>query len=568
LLVLPRSRQCGVLSPAFRSKLSVTATGIYTEAIKTRTNTTNCEYDAIGNLTKDDKENISSIQWTVYGKIASITKTDGYSLAYTYDASGNRIEKIYYKGASIAAAGEQVHYTWYVRDAKGNVMAVYEKKGSAGAPRHTETHLYGSSRLGIVKELTKTPVDLDGDIYVKLLEKHTFTRGEKFFEISNHLGNVLAVVSDKKLPSAAAPGAVISFWQADVVSATGYYPFGMPMPGRSFSSGAYRYGFNGQEKSDEIKGSGNSYTAEFWEYDPRLGRRWNVDPIRKEYESPYAAFGNNPIWFTDPKGLDTTYSTGWSYWEQVDKRRSGFATIQINQRTKDVFTDTDDGNRIVNKVVEFQRVISGKGAVLGTSTIAEVNILESYSRNTKGVFERQSFDVASIEDFTSNSLYINTGLFALDVTGKRLTDQWTKYTSRSGGSFRYLNLGKGTAAPININPTSNIVGNSLKGFSFLGGGAMTFLSIGMDGYLLDQGKISTSRFTARTTANAAAFLAPFVLGSEIGGPIGLAIGAFYASGEYLYDDLRNPNGVYRTILGESIRGISNLESGLRSWIPN
>src|SRR6478736_3791665 len=45
------------------------------------------------------------------------------------------------------------------------------------------------------------------------------------------------------------------------------------------TAGRYRYGFNGQEMSNEIKGVGNSYTAEFWEYDPRLGRRWNVDPM-------------------------------------------------------------------------------------------------------------------------------------------------------------------------------------------------------------------------------------------------------------------------------------------------
>jgi RHS repeat-associated protein len=207
------------------------AGGNYVEDLKSQTNTTNYEYDAIGNLTKDDKENISSIQWTVYGKIASITKTDGYSLAYTYDASGNRIEKIYYKGATIAAAGEQVHYTWYVRDAQGNVMAVYEKKGSAGGVRHTETHLYGSSRLGIVKELTKKPTPISTSPVV--IKKLTFTRGEKFFELSNHLGNVLAVVADKKLPVKATVGNAINFWLADVVTATGYYPFGMPMPGRN-----------------------------------------------------------------------------------------------------------------------------------------------------------------------------------------------------------------------------------------------------------------------------------------------------------------------------------------------
>jgi hypothetical protein len=40
----------------------------------------------------------------------------------------------------------------------------------------------------------------------------------------------------------------------------------------------YRFGFNGQEKVNEIAGVGNHNTAEFWEYDTRLGRRWNLDP--------------------------------------------------------------------------------------------------------------------------------------------------------------------------------------------------------------------------------------------------------------------------------------------------
>jgi hypothetical protein len=35
----------------------------------------------------------------------------------------------------------------------------------------------------------------------------------------------------------------------------------------------YRYGFNGQERTDELKGAGNHYTAPFWEYDPRLGEK-------------------------------------------------------------------------------------------------------------------------------------------------------------------------------------------------------------------------------------------------------------------------------------------------------
>jgi RHS repeat-associated protein len=66
--------------------------------------------------------------------------------------------------------------------------------------------------------------------------------------------------------------------------------------------GYYRYGFNGQEKSDEIAGAGNSYTAEYWQYDARLGRRWNLDPVPTTSLSGYNVLEGNPIRFTDPLG--------------------------------------------------------------------------------------------------------------------------------------------------------------------------------------------------------------------------------------------------------------------------
>jgi RHS repeat-associated protein len=133
----------------------------------------------------------------------------------------------------------------------------------------------------------------------------TFNRGNKFFELSNHLGNVLVTVSDRKFGQSPVNNLYTSF-TADVVSATDYAPFGMQMVGRSFDaagSTAYRYGFNGQEKTPEV--SSSSFTAEYWQYDSRIARRWNVDPVVKPYESPYATFGNNPIWNVDPDGADT-----------------------------------------------------------------------------------------------------------------------------------------------------------------------------------------------------------------------------------------------------------------------
>lgn len=39
-------------------------------------------------------------------------------------------------------------------------------------------------------------------------------------------------------------------------------------------------------------------------YDSRIGRRWEIDPVFYHWQSPYAAFNNNPIYFADPSGLE------------------------------------------------------------------------------------------------------------------------------------------------------------------------------------------------------------------------------------------------------------------------
>ena len=65
----------------------------------------------------------------------------------------------------------------------------------------------------------------------------------------------------------------------------------------------YRFGFNGQEKDDEVFGStGTSYTVEFWQYDSRIDRRWNLDPKPNPSISYYATFAGNPILYSDPLG--------------------------------------------------------------------------------------------------------------------------------------------------------------------------------------------------------------------------------------------------------------------------
>ena len=135
-------------------------------------------------------------------------------------------------------------------------------------------------------------------------------RGDKEYEFSNHLGNVLATVSDKKIgvPSAT-NSSLIDHYEPDIVSAQDYYPFGMLQPGRSYLSSngeKYRYGFNGKENDNEVKGEGNQQDYGMRVYDPRLGKFLSVDPLFKEYpwNSTYAYAENSPILFNDLDGLE------------------------------------------------------------------------------------------------------------------------------------------------------------------------------------------------------------------------------------------------------------------------
>jgi RHS repeat-associated protein len=249
----------------------------------------------------------------VYGKIQNINKAATtaspvrtITYAYVYDAYGNRISKIVDK---LGVATDD--YTWYVRDASGNVMAVYSYTGAnttSGVLNVTEQHLYGSSRLGILNTtinadaaIAAVNANLVGPTYLS-----NFIRGNKYYEFGNHLSNVLVSVSDKKIEHNAGNG-TIDYYNADVVSANDYAPFGMQMVGRTFTgAGTYRYGFNGKENDNEVKGEGNQQDYGMRIYDPRLGRFLSVDPLQVKYPelTPYQFASNSPIDGVDEDGLE------------------------------------------------------------------------------------------------------------------------------------------------------------------------------------------------------------------------------------------------------------------------
>jgi RHS repeat-associated protein len=249
----------------------------------------NYQYDAIGNLVGDVQSKITSITWSVYGRILNITDS-GKTISFSYDASGNRISK--------TANGIT---SWYVRDASGNVMSVYtqgDNTRNSGALTQSELHVYGNNRLGILN-LNVNCTSLVAPTVSALV------RGNKLFELANHLGNVLSTISDKKLQHTT-DGSTVDYYNPDVLSANDYYSFGMGMQGRAFNNAGYRYGFNGKENDYEVKGSGNEIDYGMRVYDPRIGRFLSVDPLMHDFPhyTPYQFAGNMPIIAIDLDGAE------------------------------------------------------------------------------------------------------------------------------------------------------------------------------------------------------------------------------------------------------------------------
>ncbi|WCL81580.1 hypothetical protein PPO43_00520 [Saprospira sp. CCB-QB6] len=292
-------------------------------------------------MVRDSSEQIEEIVWNVQGKVQEVRFEAGKPgpsiLQYEYDPMGNRLakKKLYVDGpVDIRSEGQ-----YYVRDPQGNVLAVYQYNeenialvDDKDSLYLEELHLYGSARLGILKKALALryrdesgAVGLPaGSLLKTTLAQSSYQQlelGRRRYELSNHLGNVLATVSDKSLGQDSSQTGQADYYLAQVSSASLYYPFGWEMPGRKFVSGEeYRFGFNGKE-DDRDWGTQNIQDYGFRLYNPSIGKFLSVDPLAPDYPwyTPYQFAGNRPIECIDLDGLEpVTNPTSWSFVEAYE----------------------------------------------------------------------------------------------------------------------------------------------------------------------------------------------------------------------------------------------------------
>ena len=88
----------------------------------------------------------------------------------------------------------------------------------------------------------------------------------------------------------------------------------------------YRFGFNGMEQDDDVKGRGNSLDFGARIYDSRIGRWMTIDPYSKMYpsHSTYSFVNNNPIVYYDVDGK------AWLNFNVVNTKKSNTIKVQTN----------------------------------------------------------------------------------------------------------------------------------------------------------------------------------------------------------------------------------------------
>ena len=221
-------------------------------------------YDEIGRLkseTLTGAPNPYYLQYDVTGKITGIYSDASLSAqylkeSYSYDESGNRIKTVNSTGT-----------TYYVYDASGNVMAIYNGTTS---PTIAEVPFYGSDRLGT----------------------YFYSSSNYQYELRDNVSSVRVVMNRTKNSNG----------QADIVTYNDYYPFGSIA--QSVTSG-YRYDYQGAYSEKDSYTGWNNFQLRM--YDGKVGRWLTTDPAG-QFSSPYAGMGNNPVMGRDPTGgSDTTF---------------------------------------------------------------------------------------------------------------------------------------------------------------------------------------------------------------------------------------------------------------------
>ncbi|MBK7221756.1 MAG: RHS repeat-associated core domain-containing protein [Saprospiraceae bacterium] len=179
----------------------------------------------------------------------------------------------------------------------------------------------------------------------------------------------------------------------------------------SYTTQDYRYGYNGKENDNEVKGESNQQDYGFRVYDPRVGRFLSVDPLVGEFASwtSYHYVHNNPMRLTDPTGMkaDTT---------RVQDQKGNWKVTDVNISRTNTWVFNNGQIYTYNNELHFgamslktQSEINKEISILNQPTLYQIGFTGSASSTGVGGL----FSLGYAWDSKGNKgLYFTLGTFA------------------------------------------------------------------------------------------------------------------------------------------------------------
>ena len=408
---------------------------------------------------------------------------------------------------------------YYLRDAQGTIMATYKYADNGTSLKVTDRPVYGSSRIG---SFTRQ-MELMGE---PAMHQWPYTQPMqaplKRYELTDHLGNVAAVVTGRLLPGNGSGASK----QAELISAQGYEAFGSLLPGRNYNSASSSHLFQGQLHDDEIYGStGTNYAFEYRMHDPRAGRFWSVDPLAFlfPWNSPYAFSENRVLDMVELEGLEAAPTE--------DKRPMDPGAIDkvedwsITKQRPSNFMADDDAPSAPSAPSASQAPPSPKHS--GGATSGQSRASSSFSNTPPS--GKNYFAGDQLAPFGFNAAWSSVESFINKVKPPDPFDWFAGGLEYNLGSIlkdraKYGRISNPVIVKtplLNVSTSAKILRSAGSVLRFAGGAAAFMGAVDISSRWRS-GQISTGRALLEGTITGAGFFGPIGLGVSIVGSVGVS----------------------------------------------
>ena len=281
-------------------------------------NLQNVTYDKNGNILRLKRNGHLDANATSFGVMDD--------LVYTYD-NGNKLKKVLDNGNDNFGFKDGANaYTEYTYDANGSMKSDVNK----GITNITYNHLnlptqvtiagkninytYDASGTKLRKTVENITTDYAGNFRYKNNVLEFFGNSEGYvtpngntwryvYQYKDHLQNIRLSYTDNNGDGIITPS-------TEIIEETHNYPFGLKMHGFNSNisslgnSTAQKFKYNSIEFEESL--GLDLYEMDLRQYDPAIARWTSIDPVTHWSMSTYTAFDNNPVYWADPSGANST----------------------------------------------------------------------------------------------------------------------------------------------------------------------------------------------------------------------------------------------------------------------